>query len=382
MVDFLTVNWALISMAATIILLIVVPWLVLRKYVKIALHIVKDTIPTLSMVPRDFVRLEGEAVEFRAFDGLRLQGMFLYGNAKRPKGMIIFAHEFKSDMYSAARYCQGLLESGYDVFSFDFRNHGASTCEEDYHPLQWCTDRELDDILGAIAYVEDWLEQQRRLPEIGLFGISRGGAACLLAAWHNPAVKAIITDGAFSSDKVIEHFMKRWAGIFAKVRFVYENHPPTFWRFLRWLLFRDCKHKLGIRMPSARKAILRMEARPIFLIHGEKDGYIPVDQSRILYAAARDPKFMWIVPGAKHNQSAIVAPQEYALRTAAFFDRYLGAPATAKQRMPVQQQVSKAVVPVDDEEITLTKDSTGPEFKDSTETSAPFRNSTRTTARP
>lgn len=323
MIDFLIVNWALISIAATVVLLLVVPWLVLRKYVKIALHIVKDTIPALSMVPRDFVRLEGEVVEFRAFDGLRLQGMFLYGSGGRSRGMIVFAHEFMSDMYSAARYCRGLLDAGYDVFSFDFRNHGGSTREEDYRPLQWCTDRELHDILGAIAYVEDWLERQSRPPEIGLFGISRGGAACLLAASRNPAIKAIVTDGAFSTDKVIEHFMKRWAGIFAKVRLVYENHPPMFWRFLRWLLFRECKRKLGIRLPSVRKAILNMEPRPIFLIHGEKDGYIPVDQSRILYAAAKDPKSMWIVPGAKHNQGAMVAPQEYALRTASFFDRYI-----------------------------------------------------------
>ncbi len=338
-------NWALISIAATLLLLVVVPALVLRKYVRIALHIVKDTIPALSMVPRSFVRLEGEIVEFRAFDGLRLNGMFLYGDAKRrPRGMIIFAHEFKSDMYSASCYCQGLLSAGYDVFSFDFRNHGASTTEEHYHPLQWCTDRELDDILGAVAFVEDWLERQQRPSEIGLFGVSRGGTACLLAAWHNPTINAVITDGAFSSDKVIEHFMKRWASIFAKVRFVYENHPPTFWRFLRWLLFRECQRKLGIRIPSARKALMHMAPRPILLIHGEEDNYIPVDQSRILYAAASDPRFMWIVPGAKHNQSAIVAPQEYAQRTARFFDRYLTDSARSSPDRAISSPESQSVV--------------------------------------
>ncbi len=334
LIDFLILNWALISIAATLVLLVVVPALILRKYVRIALHIVKDTIPALTILPRDFVRIEGDIAEFRAFDGLRLNGMFLYGSARRqPKGMIIFAHEFKSDMYSASRYCQGLLAAGYDVFSFDFRNHGASTCEENYQPLQWCTDRELDDILGAVAFVEDWLEQRQRPSKIGLFGVSRGGAACLLAARHNPTINAIVTDGAFSSDKVIEHFMKRWASVFAKIRFVYENHPPTFWRFLRWLLYRECHRKLGIRIPSARKALMHMEPRPILLIHGEKDTYIPVDQSRILYAAASDPRYMWIVPGAKHNQSAVVAPLEYAQRTASFFDRYLSdsSPSSAHQ---------------------------------------------------
>jgi pimeloyl-ACP methyl ester carboxylesterase len=202
----------------------------------------------------------------------------------------------------------------------------------------------LDDILGAVAFVEDWLERQQRPSEIGLFGVSRGGAACLLAAWHNPTINAVITDGAFSSDKVIEHFMKRWASVFAKIRFVYENHPPTFWRFLRWLLYRECHRKYGIRIPSARKALMHMEPRPILLIHGEEDSYIPVDQSRILYAAASDPRFMWIVPGAKHNQSAIVAPQEYEQRTARFFDRYLTDSAWSSPDQAISSPEARSVV--------------------------------------
>ena len=350
LIDFLILNWALISIASTLVMLVVVPALILRKYVRIALHIVKDTMPAMSIVPRDFVRLEGDIVEFRAFDGLRLNGMFLYGDARHgSRGMIIFAHEFKSDMYSASRYCQGLLAAGYDVFSFDFRNHGASTCEEHYQPLQWCTDRELDDILGAVAFVEDWLERQQRPSAIGLFGVSRGGSACLLAARYNPTIKAIVTDGAFSSDKIIEHFMKRWASIFAKIRFVYENHPPTFWRFLRWLLYRECHRKLGIRIPSARKALMHMAPRPVFLIHGEKDTYIPVDQSRILYAAASDPRYMWIVPDAKHNQSAIVAPQEYARRTASFFDRYLSDSSSSSAHQTMSSPESQAVATMESE---------------------------------
>jgi pimeloyl-ACP methyl ester carboxylesterase len=330
MIDVLMGFWALISIAVTLALLVVIPWLILRKYVHIALNIVKDTVPPLSMGPRDFIRLEGKVVEFRAFDGLRLQGMFLYcdpGICSR--GMIVFAHEFKSDMYSAARYCQGLLNAGFDVFSFDFRNHGGSAYEENYNPLQWCSDHELNDILGAIAYVEDWLEKEGRPREIGLFGISRGGAAAIIAAWRHPEIKAVVTDGAFSTDKVIEHFMKRWAGIFAKIRFVYENHPPTFWRFLRWMLFAECRRSLGVRFPSVRKALLDLDGTPILIIHGEKDGYIPVDQARMLYAVSTEPKYLWVVPNAKHNQSAIVTPIEYAERLVSFFDEHLLGPIAA-----------------------------------------------------
>src|SRR5690606_9164021 len=142
------------------------------KYVKIMFNIIRDTPPPLAMGPRDFERIEGERVVFRAFDNLNLCGMFLFGaHAGRPKGMVIFAHEFSSDMYSCARYCRPLLAAGYDVFSFDFRGHGESSCEPGYQPRQWATERELNDTLGAIAFVEDWLEQRGRPVEIGLFGI-------------------------------------------------------------------------------------------------------------------------------------------------------------------------------------------------------------------
>src|SRR5204862_4225889 len=106
-----------------------------------------------------------------------------------PKGMVIFAHEYSSDMYSCARYCCPLLKAGYDVFTFDFRGHGESSGEPGYHPRQWPSEREVNDMLGAIAYVEDWLQRQGRPLEIGLFGISRGGGAAILASQHNPAIK-------------------------------------------------------------------------------------------------------------------------------------------------------------------------------------------------
>jgi pimeloyl-ACP methyl ester carboxylesterase len=335
-------NWALVSFAITVTLLFVITWLVLQKYVRIMLNILRDTPPPLAMGPCDFQRIDGQSVTFRAFDNLNLCGMLLNGqHGGRPRGMVIFAHEFSSDMYSCARYCRPLLQAGYDVFSFDFRGHGESSGLPGYQPRQWPTDNEVNDVLGAIAFIEDWLEQRGRPVEIGLFGISRGAGAAIIAARDNPAVKAIIADGAFSTDTTLEHLMKRWAYIFAKVRFVYENHPPQFWRFLRWLLFRACKRKLGVTFPSVRKALLRMApGRAILFIHGQRDSYIPVEQSQLLYDLAPQPKSLWIVPRAKHNQSVIVCPEYYARRTVAFFDQHLAQPQPAS---PESEPVPAAI---------------------------------------
>lgn len=323
-IDFITRNWALLSSLCTVTVLVVTPWMILRKYVRITFNLMRDTPPPLSMGPRDFIRQQGEEVTFRAFDGLSLRGMFLFSNAEVPRNrMIVFAHEFASDRFSCARYCRPLLDAGYDVFSFDFRGHGNSSHEQGYQPRQWASDRELDDMMGAIAYAEDWLERHGRLRELGLFGISRGACAGIMAAANNPSIKAIIADGAFSTDTIIEYLMRRWAGTFAKVRFVYENHPPAMWRFLRWLTFMECRRKLHCRFPSVRKAVARMMPRPLLFVHGERDSYVPVEQTQLLYALASQPKYLWIVAKAKHNQSVIIQPKQYATRTVAFFDRFL-----------------------------------------------------------
>src|SRR5262249_18579463 len=80
---------------------------------------------------------------------------------------------------------------------------------------------------------------------------------------------------------------------------------------------------LGCRFPSVRKVLARMTPRPILFIHGERDSYIPVEQSRLLYAQSPQPKYLWIVEGAKHNHSVSIEPEEYTCRTVEFFDRYL-----------------------------------------------------------
>jgi len=323
--DLIARNWALTAICVTLLILAVTPVLIVRKYVNISLNILKDTPPPLSMGPRDFIPLvNGEDVEFRAFDGLSLRGVFFRADPKvARRGTIIFAHEYASEKSSCARYCRPLLAAGYDVFSFDFRGHGDSSREPGYTPRQWASDREVSDMMGAIAFVEDWLEARGLPVRLGLFGISRGACAAILAAQNDPRVRAILVDGAFSTDTTIEYLMRRWAYIFAKVRFVYENHPPVFWRFLRWAMIFQAQRELGVEFPSVRKALMRMAPRPMFFIHGQKDTYIPVEQTEGLYALASQPKYRWIVPGAKHNQSVVLQPDRYAALTVAFFDRYL-----------------------------------------------------------
>jgi len=347
LLDILAHNWALLQFIVAMSAIAFVCALVLLKYVRISLNIMRTTKPPLARYPLDFEPLRGEAVGFPAFDGSRLAGMLVRAPAAAPsRGLVIFAHEFCADLHSCARYVRPLCEAGYDVLSFDFRGHGQSEGEADYTPRQWVTDRELSDIRGAIAFAGEWQRGQGRSDDVGLFGISRGACAAILAAEDCPQIRAIVADGAFSTDRVIEHLMKRWAYIFASVKFLYENHPPAFWRFLRWCMMWFARREFRCTFPSVYQSLRRMSPRPILFIHGEKDSYLPVEQSRLLYAVAGQPKSLWIVPGARHNQAAVLRPDEYALITVRFFDRYLAGiavPASESVQAPLEPRPDPVV---------------------------------------
>ncbi len=324
--DALVNNWAMAAMVTTIFVVILVPVLVILKYVRISLNIMRTTKPPLARNPLDFARLVGESITFPAYDGLPLHGMLIRAAPDTPRrGLIVFAHEFCSDMYSCGRYCGELHAQGYDVFTFDFRAHGQSECPPGYTPRQWVSNRELDDMRGAVAYALTWLDERGYEQRLGVVGVSRGACAAILAAKENPRIAALFCDGAFSTDTTIEHFMQRWAYIFARVRIVYENHPPVFWRFLRWTMMLFARWEFRCQFPSVRKAIRRMAPRPMVFVHGERDSYLPVEQSRKLYALAGQPKTLWIAPGARHNQAAVLHRSEYERLLLTFFDRHLAA---------------------------------------------------------
>jgi fermentation-respiration switch protein FrsA (DUF1100 family) len=59
---------------------------------------------------------------------------------------------------------------------------------------------------------------------------------------------------------------------------------------------------------------------PILIIHGDRDELIPLDEGLKLHAAAREPKQLWVVPNAGHNDVSLFAGSEYGVRLRAWLD--------------------------------------------------------------
>ena len=265
-------------------------------------------------------RLEGEEVEFEATDGTPLTGVFVKG-AKENGKTIVFCHEYGSDMHSLAKYGEFLLDRDFNVFAFDFRGHGASPETNGYEPRQWVTDKEISDTLGAIEYLKT--RQDVDSARLGVFGISRGAGSSICVASQCNAVKAVVADSAFSTELTLEKYMKKWVSIFAGPRFVYGNLPKWFWALLGLVCRRRVQRRLRCRYPSVESCARRVAPKPLYMIYGGKDTYVGMAQAKDLFRRARDPKDLWIVPGARHNESVSVAPGEYAENVAEFFEKTL-----------------------------------------------------------
>src|SRR5690606_24048665 len=74
-------------------------------------------------------RPEGEEVRFRTSDNLELVGSYFPARTAQRLGVVVFCHEYLGNRWSALPYADYLRDTGFDLFSFDFRNHGNSESE-------------------------------------------------------------------------------------------------------------------------------------------------------------------------------------------------------------------------------------------------------------
>lgn len=260
---------------------------------------------------------DAEDVRFPTADGLSLAGSYFRTTAARRLGVVVFCHEYLGDRWSALAYIGHLRDLGFDLFSFDFRNHGQSDAEPKYQPLQWLTAHELSDLRAALKYVQGRPDADPA--GVGLFGVSRGGSAALCVGGKDAGVWGVATDGAFPTHGTMLAYILRWAEIYVSAKTIWRHLPVQAYQFLAWSSRKRIQGRLNCRFPNVERATARLAPRPLLMIHGEKDSYIGPDIARGLFAAAGEPKELWIVPKAKHNRCREVAQAEYPDRVASYF---------------------------------------------------------------
>lgn len=295
-----------------------------RHYLQFVVRVFQER--PLFVVPRGQPTLDAEEVRFSNGHGHRLAGCYFRTNRPR-RGVILFGLEFTSNRWSCPQYCEALMEAGYDVFSFEPRNQGDSDSDPTYHPLQWATNRDVDDMRSAIKYLTARPDADPR--GIGLFGISKGASAGLVAAADDPRVLCCVTDGAFAVYTTMVPYMRKWFAIYNTNYIMHGLLPSSYYGLVAMAGVRRIERELGVRFPSVERALRRLSPRPWLQIHGGADSYIKPPMARTLAQKALTIQELWMVPGAKHNQAMAVAGEEYRRRLVEFFDKHLGAEPAA-----------------------------------------------------
>lgn len=284
----------------------------------------------LFIVPRGCPPLDAEEVRFPTSDGLMLSGCYLRATQPR-RGVILFGLEFGSDCWACSSYCEHLVEKGFDVFAFESRNQGRSDSMPGYEPLQWVTTYEVRDTEAALAYLKSRPDADPC--GVGLFGISKGAGAGLIAAARDPYIRCCVTDGVFATYTTLVPYMKQWFRIYNSHYAIQGLIPLWFYGLIGLAGIRRIEHERRCRFPHLERYLPQLASRPLLMIHGLADTYIKADMASRLFEIAREPKELWLVENAKHNQSLQVAGEEYRQCVLRFFEKHLASPAlTPPQR--------------------------------------------------
>lgn len=243
-----------------------------------------------------------EEIRFPSRDGTPLFGVFLPGRKGYPG--IVLCHGYFKSLAEPFEIGLRLNREGYNVLLFDFRGCGRSGGR--FTTIGY---KETWDVLAAVQFLKSRLGEG----PIGVLAISMGAAAAIMAAAMTADIAALVADSPY-------------AHLQGVVRQRLSEAAPFRWMVpLGWLSALLGQLISGGRMHGVRPVehVGGLSPRPILFIYGERDSYIPPEQTRELFAAAGEPKEMWLVPGSDHAVGRLDHSEEYMRRVLDFFHRHL-----------------------------------------------------------
>lgn len=221
--------------------------------------------------------LQYEDVYIKVDTDVTLHAWFLPA-ASKTKGTIFFLHGNAENISTHIGSVYWLPEAGYNVFLLDYRGYGRSQG-------QASLDYMLSDLDQAFAYV---LKRADVDPErVVILGQSLGGALAVYFAAHSQQrdkIRALTIDSTFSSYQAI---------VQEKMDSIWLTWP------LQWLPTLT----IGREYDPVTAIADLPQSMPVLIMHGDQDPIVPPHHAEVLFAAAREPKELWLLPGKRHIES-------------------------------------------------------------------------------
>jgi fermentation-respiration switch protein FrsA (DUF1100 family) len=223
-----------------------------------------------------------EEVWFSASDGLKLHGWLV--PAPEARTTIVWFHGNAGNIGDRVHNIGYLHRRlGVNVFIFDYRGYGRS--EGSRSDLS--EDATYRDGQGALAWVRGRPDLART--RVVYFGRSLGAAIAVEMARMQPPA-GLILETAFSTLKDV-----------ARVHYPFVP-----------LWFLQTKYESIRKLPEIRV--------PLMIVHGDRDEVVPVEQAHRLYAVANEPKRLYIIRGAHHNDTYVAGGAKYFAEWEKFLD--------------------------------------------------------------
>lgn len=270
--------------------------------------------PHRETTPRTSVRRS-----LRTVDGVTIDAA--YDPGERPGGDLAFilAHGFTGDLDRPhVRRAAGVLGRGAAVVTFSFRGHGASGGRSTVG------DREVHDLAAAVAWARE-LGHTR----IVTVGFSMGGSVVLrhAALYGKTGSGPGLAEAAGpESEGRAEAGTDAVVSVSSPARWYYRGTAPM--RRLHWLVTRPegrIVGRLGLRTrihhrewdpvpASPVECVPYIAPTPLLIVHGDRDGYFPVDHPKMLAEASDGHAELWLEHGMGHAENA--APDDLLGRIA------------------------------------------------------------------
>ncbi len=235
-----------------------------------------------------------EEVSFTTSDGLELEGWYI--PSKNRAAVIAFPG--RSGPQRPARM---LARHGYGVLLFDRRGEGES--EGDPNVFGWKGER---DIRAAIAFLRSRTDVDP--DRIGAIGLSVGGEMLIEAGAESDRPAAIVSDGA-GIRSIREALVVPGTRKMLEATIVHTIVTPAV------ALFSNDLPPVSLEDLAGRIA-----PTPVFFIYAVPGQGGEAELTETFYEAAREPKQIWLVPGAGHTGGIEAQPKEYERRVVGFFD--------------------------------------------------------------
>jgi pimeloyl-ACP methyl ester carboxylesterase len=242
-------------------------------------------------------------IYFKTENDKNIYGWWINGNKNAP--LLILVHGWGRNCGRMLPYIEKLYKEGYNLLAFDSRNHGISDKDEFSSMPKFA-----EDIEAAINFAE----RDKTFSNIGLIGLSIGGAASIFAAAKDKRIKSVITVGAFGNPE--EVMMKQ----------LKDRHIPYF-PFI-WLLFIYLQHIIGKKFSEFAPVNFISQAESRFLIiHGTNDQTVNIEQAHKLTKASKQGKTtLWEIRGRGHSDCH--EEKDYWLRISDFLSETLNCKAS------------------------------------------------------